>query len=451
MTVADHSTGASAASIYSNTAGSSTLVERAFFDATGLSINPTGTGGGATGAVRLLELAANGSDYVEHRAADSVTASYSITWPGAAPTGSTSYSTSNWVPSITSAGVVAYVKAMEVFTVNSPLQLSGGQLDLLTVGLGLGGTGSALSDPGGHRLMAWDDTDGAVKFITIGSGLSYDAGTDTLTASGAGLPAVDTTSIVEGSADGTKEVRIEADGITTGTIRVWTAPDANTTIPIFSQVVTFNGPSTARTYTLPDANSVLAASDSVNSFTNKSIDVEGTGNNITTVGFVEFPLAIAAAGTGVINLDSPSSNAPAAAVIAGTNTLFAVADFDAATDESVQGSFKLPSDWSGAIDFDGVWYAAATSGSAVFALQCACVADAETGDPSFNAAQTITDAAKGTTNQFNDFSLSSVTTTGCAAGETFFFRFSRDADNGSDDMTGDARVKTIRFKIRRNQ
>lgn len=44
------------------------------------------------------------------------------------------------------------------------------------------------------------------------------------------LPVADTTSIVEGSADATKEVRIEADGITTGTVRVWTAPNANITV-----------------------------------------------------------------------------------------------------------------------------------------------------------------------------------------------------------------------------
>lgn len=50
------------------------------------------------------------------------------------------------------------------------------------------------------------------------------------TGCGSGLPTVDTTSIVEGSVDATKEVRIEADGITTGTVRVWTAPNANITV-----------------------------------------------------------------------------------------------------------------------------------------------------------------------------------------------------------------------------
>lgn len=43
----------------------------------------------------------------------------------------------------------------------------------------------------------------------------------------ASLPATDTTSIVEGSADATKEIRFEVDGLTTGTVRVLTPPDAD--------------------------------------------------------------------------------------------------------------------------------------------------------------------------------------------------------------------------------
>ncbi len=44
------------------------------------------------------------------------------------------------------------------------------------------------------------------------------------------LPVADTTSIVEGSADATKEIRFEVDGLTTGTVRVLTPPNADITI-----------------------------------------------------------------------------------------------------------------------------------------------------------------------------------------------------------------------------
>lgn len=46
---------------------------------------------------------------------------------------------------------------------------------------------------------------------------------------GAALPVVDSTSIVEGSADATKEMRIEVDGLTTATVRVLTMPDGDIT------------------------------------------------------------------------------------------------------------------------------------------------------------------------------------------------------------------------------
>lgn len=46
-----------------------------------------------------------------------------------------------------------------------------------------GGTGSALTDPNANRLWGWDDTDGAIGFWTIGTGLSYDHATHTLNAS----------------------------------------------------------------------------------------------------------------------------------------------------------------------------------------------------------------------------------------------------------------------------
>lgn len=47
---------------------------------------------------------------------------------------------------------------------------------------------------------------------------------------GASNPFDDATAIVKGSADATKLLRIEVDGLTTATTRVWTAPDANLTV-----------------------------------------------------------------------------------------------------------------------------------------------------------------------------------------------------------------------------
>lgn len=54
------------------------------------------------------------------------------------------------------------------------------------VALADGGTGASLADPGANVLWGWDDTDNAIKFITIGANLSYDHATYTLSSSGGG-------------------------------------------------------------------------------------------------------------------------------------------------------------------------------------------------------------------------------------------------------------------------
>ncbi|MGA9774020.1 MAG: right-handed parallel beta-helix repeat-containing protein [Blastocatellia bacterium] len=55
--------------------------------------------------------------------------------------------------------------------------------DNAAVTLAQGGTGASLSDPGGHRVLGWDDTDNASVFFSFGSGLSYDHSSHTLSAS----------------------------------------------------------------------------------------------------------------------------------------------------------------------------------------------------------------------------------------------------------------------------
>jgi hypothetical protein len=66
-----------------------------------------------------------------------------------------------------------------------------------------------------------DDGDAGEQLQTDGAGaLTWEAA-----GAGASLPVPDTTSIAEGSADDTKEVRFEVDGLTTGTVRVLTMPD----------------------------------------------------------------------------------------------------------------------------------------------------------------------------------------------------------------------------------
>jgi hypothetical protein len=50
-----------------------------------------------------------------------------------------------------------------------------------------GGLGTALVDPNANKILAWDDTDNAIGFWTIGAGLSYDHATHTLSSGTANL------------------------------------------------------------------------------------------------------------------------------------------------------------------------------------------------------------------------------------------------------------------------
>ena len=86
---------------------------------------------------------------------------------------------------------------------------------------------AAPATPQSGQLLVYAQTDGKVY-------AKNDAGTEfDLTGGGGGgstLPVVDTTAIVKGSADATKQVRLEVDGLTTGVTRVLTVPDADLTL-----------------------------------------------------------------------------------------------------------------------------------------------------------------------------------------------------------------------------
>ena len=86
------------------------------------------------------------------------------------------------------------------------------------------------------------------------------------TGGGSSLPVVDTTSIVEGSADNTKELKFEVDGNTTGIV--------GTIATVFT---------TAKTITIPDATDTLVGKATTDTFTNKTFDANGTGNSLSNV------------------------------------------------------------------------------------------------------------------------------------------------------------------------
>lgn len=74
--------------------------------------------------------------------------------------------------------------------------------------------------------VLWDSGSLSNETLTVSVGIL----TLTNGASTAAAPFIDSTAIMKGSADGTKLLKIEVDGLTTATTRTWTAPDADLTV-----------------------------------------------------------------------------------------------------------------------------------------------------------------------------------------------------------------------------
>lgn len=183
-------------------------------------------------------------------------------------------------------------------------------------------------------------------------------------------------------------------------------------------------------------------------FTNKTLDAEATGNVITLPKRVWFPAAGCNNATAGSVWDLPVSNPAVAACKTGTNTQMGVLDFADSANLSAQVHHKLPSTWTGTVDANIKWLTTATTGDVVWQLATVCVADAETDDPAFNTASTVTDTAKGTTLQTNDASITTVTVTGCAAGELMHVRIQRDSAHASDTLAATARLIGVELVMR---
>ena len=140
----------------------------------------------------------------------------------------------------------------------------------------------------------------------------------------------------------------------------------------------------------------------------------------------------------------PASNFPTKDVVVGTNFPVKCLDFDAATDETTYYVFQALGYGSGNITCRLRWYSdTASSGSVVWAVALAAITpntdtqDIET--KAFATAHSVTDAHIGTTGQrLHEADVAISNLDSVAAGDWCVLRVVRDADNGSDDMAGDA-------------
>lgn len=122
------------------------------------------------------------------------------------------------------------------------------------------GSGTITVDPNGAETIR--DSAGANTTIALAQGESiviqcdgsnWKMISDHRASSGSGAPFIDSTAIIKGSGDATKLLRIEADGITTATTRVWTAQDSNLTVAGIDIAQTFTATQTFQQGTLGNA------------------------------------------------------------------------------------------------------------------------------------------------------------------------------------------------------
>ena len=126
-----------------------------------------------------------------------------------------------------------------------------------------------------------------------------------------------------------------------------------------------------------------------------------------------------------------------------------VLDFDAGTAEYAQFAVAMPKSWNlGTVTFQAWWTPSNTNtGNCIFGLQGVSCSDSDTADVVFGTAQEVTDAGIGTVEDVQVTGTSSaMTIAGSPAdNDMTFFQVYRDAADGSDTFTGDARLIGIKM------
>ena len=125
-----------------------------------------------------------------------------------------------------------------------------------------------------------------------------------------------------------------------------------------------------------------------------------------------------------------------------------VLDFDASTAEYSQFSVGFPKSWNaGTVTYQVYWTPSSTNtGDCIFGLQGVSCGDSDTIDVAYGTGVEVTDAGIGTVEDQQITSESgAVTISNAGDGEQTYFQLYRDAADGSDTFTGDARVLGIRL------
>jgi hypothetical protein len=216
---------------------------------------------------------------------------------------------------------------------------------------------------------------------------------------------------------------------------------------------------------------LTATGSAVNEFTIANASTGISGPTLSATGETNVGININPKGTGVLKSGS------AAIKIAGTETMWIpsnalylpttnpadqasvettalrpelkVLDFDASTAQYAQFAIAMPKSWNlGIVTYQVFWSPSTTNtGNCIFGLQGVSCTEGDTADVVFGTAIEVTDAGIGTV---EDVQMSAVSSDMTIAGspadnDQTFFQLYRDAADGSDTFTGEARVLGIKL------
>lgn len=127
-------------------------------------------------------------------------------------------------------------------------------------------------------------------------------------------------------------------------------------------------------------------------------------------------------------------------------------DFDAASDEFVQYIFNMPDEYDGGTYKCKFYWKDATTpgtGDVVWGIQSVAISNDGAIDTAFGTAQTVTDTYLASGDVHISDATAAVTTAGTPAlADLTYFQIYRDADNGSDTYTQDARLVGIAIQYK---
>ena len=181
----------------------------------------------------------------------------------------------------------------------------------------------------------------------------------------------------------------------------------------------------------------------------------GTNGQILTTDGTDITWGAASGGGSTnfyINADAMKSQSTNGATkgeteLSTNSVMIAYADFDAATDEFLQYDLIMPSNYSnGTITCTFEWTSVTTAGTGdvVWGCQAMAVSNDDPYDATWGTAVTVTDTFIAAGDRHYTSATSAITIGGTpATGDSIHLRFYRDADNGSDTYTQDARLVRV--------